>query len=457
MMVYDKIYFVGIGGIGMSALARYFHAKSYKVGGYDKTPTALTETLQEEGIEVSFAEDYTPQWVNEIDKTLVVYTPAIPKDNYLLNYFKSKGYDLLKRSEALGLISKDVFTIAVAGTHGKTSTSSILAHVLESSGLGCTAFLGGIATNYNSNLLLSSNNIIVVEADEYDRSFLQLFPDIAIITSVDADHLDIYEDDKDLKKTFVDFAEQVSADGLLLLNESIKDEFLEVNGVEKQTYSVEKTSLNKAIDLRIENHRQLFDAEVYINESVDAVQLSAMTLSLPGVHNVENALSAIIVAYKLGLTSDQIIKGINTFKGVKRRFETHCDSDHIYIDDYAHHPQEIKVTLQAVRKLYPKKKLTVVFQPHLYSRTNDFYKQFAEELSHADEVMLLDIFPARELPVEGVNSNLILNNISSKVDKNLFTKDHLLDSLKQKKRELLVTLGAGDIDKLIVPIKSIYQ
>jgi len=457
MMVYDKIYLVGIGGIGMSAIARYFHAKSYKVGGYDKTPTTLTDALQEEGIEVSFAEDYTPQWVNEVDKTLVVYTTAIPKDNYLLNYFKSKGYNLLKRSETLGLISKDAFTIAVAGTHGKTSTSSILAHILESSGLGCTAFLGGIATNYNSNLLLSSNNIIVVEADEYDRSFLQLFPDIAIITSVDADHLDIYEDDKDLKKTFVDFAEQVNADGLLLLNESVKDEFLELNGFEKQTYSVVKPSHHKAINLRIENHRQLFDAEIYINESDDAVQLIGMTLSLPGVHNVENALSAIIVAYKLGLTSDQIIKGINSFKGVKRRFETHCDSDHVYIDDYAHHPQEIKVTLEAVRKLYPKKKLTVVFQPHLYSRTNDFYKQFAQELSYADEVMLLDIYPARELPVEGVDSNLILNNISSKVDKNLFTKDHLLDSLKQKKRELLVTLGAGDIDKLIVPIKSIYQ
>jgi UDP-N-acetylmuramate--alanine ligase len=457
MIVYDRIYLIGIGGIGMSALARYFHAKSYKVGGYDKTPTSLTDTLQEEGIEVSFKDDFTPKWIDEVEKTLVVYTPAIPDNHYLINYFKSKNYNLLKRSQTLGLISKDSFTIAVAGTHGKTSTSSVLAHILNSSGLGCTAFLGGIATNYNSNLLLSSNNIIVVEADEYDRSFLQLSPDIAIITSVDADHLDIYEHEQDLKRTFVEFAQQVDSDGLLLLNESIKDEFSEVNGVEKQTYSINNASSNTAFNLRVENHCQLFDAEIYTNESNDKLSLSKMTLSLPGIHNVENALSAIAVAHRLGLNADQISKGINSFKGVKRRFETHCDSDHIYIDDYAHHPEEIKVTIEALRKLYPKKKLTVVFQPHLYSRTNDFHKQFADELSRCDEVILLDIYPARELPIDGVNSNLILNNISSVIDKKLFAKDQLLESLKENKRELLVTLGAGDIDKLIIPIKSIYQ
>lgn len=458
MMVYDRIYLIGIGGIGMSALARYFHAKSYKVGGYDKTPTALTDILQEEGIEISFEQDFTPKWIDNIDKTLVIYTPAIQENHYLINFFKSKNYNLIKRSQALGLISKDAFTIAIAGTHGKTSTSSILAHILQSSGLGCTAFLGGIASNYNSNLLLSSNNIIVVEADEYDRSFLQLYPDIAIITSVDADHLDIYENDQDLKRTFLEFANQVDAEGLLLLNESIKDDFSDVKGVEKQTYSVDNVSSNTAINLRVENHRQLFDAKIYTHASSDTVGLSEMTLSLPGIHNVENALSAIVVAHRLGLNTDQISDGINSFKGVKRRFETHCDSDHIYIDDYAHHPQEIKVTLEAVRKLYPKKKLTVVFQPHLYSRTNDFYRQFADELSYADEVILLDIYPARELPVKGVDSNLILNNISSEIDKKLFAKNQLLDSLKENKRELLVTLGAGDIDKLIIPIKkSIYQ
>lgn len=457
MMAFDRIYLIGIGGIGMSALARYFHAKSYKVGGYDKNSTSLTDVLQTEGIEISFEENYTPDWIDEIDKTLVVYTPAIPKDHYLLNYFESKKYNLLKRSEALGLISKDAFTIAVAGTHGKTSTSCILAHLLHSSGLGCTAFLGGISTNYNSNLLLSSNNIIVVEADEYDRSFLQLHPDMAIITSVDSDHLDIYEDDKDLKKTFVEFAKQVDSNGLLILSESIKDEFLQVNGVEKQTYSVDGISNNTAINLRVKNHRQLFDAKIYNGINTDLIKLTEMTLSLPGTHNVANALSAMVVAYKLGLTIDQISEGINSFKGVKRRFETHCDSDYIYIDDYAHHPEEIKVTIEAVRKLYPTKKLTVVFQPHLYSRTNDFYKEFSKELSFSDEVILLDIYPARELPIDGVDSNLILNNISSTINKKLLTSDQLLESLSQNKRELLLTLGAGNIDKLITPIRSIYK
>lgn len=451
MIVYDRIYLIGIGGIGMSALARYFHAKSYKVGGYDKTSTSLTDSLQKEGIEVSFEEEFTPNWINDIEKTLVVYTPAIAEDHFLLTYFRSRNYKLLKRSETLGLISKDTFTIAIAGTHGKTSTSSILAHLLEASGFGCTAFLGGIATNYQSNLILSANNVIVVEADEYDRSFLHLHPDIAIITSVDADHLDIYKDDEDLKKTFVHFAEQIKPNGLLLLNESIEAYFENISGVQKQTYSVDKNATNMAFNLRIESSKQIFDAKIGENN------LNSLSLSLPGSHNVANALSAIVVASRLGLNTNQIVSSLNSFKGIKRRFEIHCISDCVYIDDYAHHPKEIKVTIDAVRKLYPNKKLTVVFQPHLFSRTNDFYKEFANELAKVDELILLDIYPARELPIEGVDSNLILKNINSNIDKRLLSNDKLLKSLKEHKRELLVTLGAGDIDKLINPIKLICQ
>lgn len=455
MMDFKRIYFIGIGGIGMSALARYFHAKSYKVGGYDKNKTALTESLKEEGIELSYNEKFIPKWIGNIEKTLIVYTPAISKSHYLLNYFKTKKYQLLKRSEALGLISKDAFTIAVAGTHGKTSTSSILAHLLHSSGFGCTAFLGGIATNYNTNLLLSNNNIMVVEADEYDRSFLHLSADIAIITSMDADHLDIYQDDKDLKKTFRQFVNQISSDGLLLLHESIEDEFTAVKHLNKQTYSVDCNSNNLAFSLKIKNHRQFFDAK--LNEEKDSsILFKNLQLSLAGEHNVANALSAIVVAYKLGLSSTQITEGINSFKGVKRRFEVHCDNSSVYIDDYAHHPQEIKVTIEAVRKLYPLKKLSLVFQPHLYSRTNDFYKEFAIELSRADEVILLEIYPARELPIKGVDSNLILDYIPSTSDKKLLTKEQLLQSISENKREVLLTLGAGDIDQLVEPIKSLY-
>jgi UDP-N-acetylmuramate--alanine ligase len=448
MKLIDKIYFVGIGGIGMSALARYFNAQSKQLAGYDKTSTNLTSTLIEEGIEVGFDEFYIPDWVLNDNSVLIVYTPAIADDHYQLKYFKNNGFELLKRSQMLGLITKDSFTIAVAGTHGKTTTSCILGHLLNSSDIGCTAFLGGISVNTNSNLMLSTSDIIVVEADEYDKSFLELNPDIAIITSVDPDHLDIYKNKQDFEDTFISFAKKIKPGGQLFVNESIKIDFSQIENLNVQTYSSLKQADNFANNLSVENNKQVFDV------SIKNEKIRGLKFGLPGYHNIENALSAIAVACNLGVDNNILINAIDSFKGIKRRFEVHQKYNHIYVDDYAHHPQEIKVTLQAAKTLFPSKKMTVVFQPHLFSRTKDFYSDFARSLSLADEVILLDIYPARELPISGVDSNLILDQIKSEV-KILLSKKELLESLKNK-RELLLTLGAGDISKLVEPINEIY-
>jgi UDP-N-acetylmuramate--alanine ligase len=440
-----RVYFIGAGGIGMSALARYFKKRGCIVFGYDKTQTALTAALEEEGIQISYTDSVANlpvEFLEKADDLLVVYTPAIPKDSLLLNYFRDKGFDLQKRSQVLGIISKGQYCIAVAGTHGKTTTSSIIAHILTDTGFGCTAFLGGITTNYQSNFLLGDNDVVVVEADEYDRSFLTLHPDLAVITSMDADHLDIYGDASQLQESFYLFAAQLKAAGSLFVKKG-----LPVN--DAVTYGVEDNADAKAYNIRVEGANFVFD---YRDKYVE---INDLQLMLPGKHNVENATVAIATALQLGINAGKIKSAIACFKGVKRRFEYIVkQQDHIYIDDYAHHPEELKACFNAVRQLYPDKKLSVIFQPHLFSRTRDFADEFAKVLSSVDELLLLDIYPARELPMEGVDSDFLLNKITLAESK-VYTKKAALEYIEDKKPELLVTVGAGDIDTLIQPLKII--
>jgi UDP-N-acetylmuramate--alanine ligase len=443
----NRVYFIGIGGIGMSAVARYFKNRGCVVCGYDKTRTNLTIALENEGILVSYLDEVGTLPISFHDKhndTLIVYTPAIPKSSLILNFFKANGFDLKKRSEVLGIISKGQFCIAVAGTHGKTTTSSMIAHILTHSGYGCTAFLGGITTNYNSNFLLGNNNVVVVEADEYDRSFLTLHPDISVITSMDADHLDIYGDLAQLQESFHLFASQLKPGGTIFLKAGLPLS----DGI---TYSLWENSDAKGLNIRVEQRSFVFD---YLDTDT---QINDLHLMLPGKHNVENAVAAIAVSLKLGIDTEKIKAAIAAFMGVKRRFEYVVnDVDHIYIDDYAHHPEELKACFGAVRQLYPDQKLTVIFQPHLFTRTRDFADEFAEILSTADELMLLEIYPARELPLEGIDSKFLLDKITSK-SKGIFTKNEVLDKIKIEKPALLLTVGAGDIDTLIQPIKLILS
>lgn len=431
----------------MSALARYFKKRGCVVCGYDKTSTPLTAALMNEGIPVVFQdeEDNIPVNFQLRDaNTLVIYTPAIPANSQILNYFLSRSFILKKRSEVLGIISKGMFTIAVAGTHGKTTTSCIIAHILKDSGYDCSAFLGGIATNYNTNVLFGDNNTLVVEADEYDRSFLTLHPDIAIVTSMDADHLDIYGNKDQLVQSFRQFVSQLKSDGRLIYREG-----LQLEG--GQTYAADQLADILAVNIRIKEGRFFFD---FKNRNL---VLENIQMVLPGLHNIENAVAAIEVALHLGIDADKIRQALANFKGVKRRFEYIVkDEDHIYIDDYAHHPEELRACIQAIKTLYPDKKLTTIFQPHLFTRTRDFAENFAEVLSMTDELIMLDIYPARELPIEGVNSEMILDhvNISAKQIKN---KQGAIEYIRNKKPELLLTVGAGDIDTLIEPLKKILQ
>lgn len=440
-----RVYFIGAGGIGMSALARYFKKRGCVVCGYDKTKTTLTAALQEEGILITYTdqlESVPAEFLVKTPETLIVYTPAIPKDSVLLNYFRDQEFDLQKRSQVLGIISKGQFCIAVAGTHGKTTTSSVIAHILTDTGYGCTAFLGGIATNYQSNFLIGDNDVVVVEADEYDRSFLTLHPDIAVITSMDADHLDIYGDAAHLQESFHLFAKQLKADGTLFIRNGLSVE----NGI---TYSAGENSAVQAKNIRVENGNFVFD---YKDETVSIADIRLM---LPGKHNVENTTAAIAAALKLGISAEKIKAAIASFKGVKRRFEYIVrEENQIYIDDYAHHPEELRACFDAVRQLYPHKKLTVIFQPHLFSRTRDFADDFAKVLSTADELLLLDIYPARELPMEGITSAFLWNKLTLK-NSRVLTKEEALAAVEAEQPELLLTVGAGDIDTLIQPLKHI--
>jgi len=443
--VIKRVYFVGAGGIGMSALARYFNKRGCLVCGYDKTRTVLTTALEAEGIQLTYVDEIASlqeEFKLDTAETLIVYTPAIPKDSALLNYFRDNGFDLQKRSQVLGIISKGQFCIAVAGTHGKTTTSSIVAHILTDTGFGCTAFLGGITTNYQSNFLIGDNDVVVVEADEYDRSFLTLHPDIAVITSMDADHLDIYGDAAQLHESFYLFAGQLKEEGTLFVKKGLPM----TAGI---SYGTEKDATVRAKHIRVEQGNFVFD---YTD---GAVTIENLQLMLPGKHNVENATAAIAAALKLGIAPEKVKAAIASFKGVKRRFEYIVREDeHIYIDDYAHHPEELRACFDAVRQLYPDKKLTVIFQPHLFSRTKDFADDFARVLSTADELLLLDIYPARELPMEGIDSPFLLGKVTI-VNSGVYTKEAALKYVKEKQPELVLTVGAGDIDTLIEPLKII--
>ncbi len=442
-----KVYLVGIGGIGMSALARYFAKRGCLVSGYDKTRTALCAMLESEGINIDYQDvidGITDDFKKSDEAMLIVYTPAVPKESVILNYFRMHGFALYKRSEVLGIISAGQFCIAVAGTHGKTTTSAMIAHILKDTGFDCTAFLGGIATNYASNFLQGSNNVVVVEADEYDRSFLTLHPDLAVITSMDADHLEIYGNAEQLQESFRLFAGQLKPTGTLIMRSGLPL----VHGV---TYGIENISGISANGIGVEAGHFVFDYE-------DEYQrIGGIKMLLPGRHNIENALAAIAVALKLGINANLIKKAIENFKGVKRRFEYVVKTaDRVYIDDYAHHPEELKACFAAVRELFPGKKLTVIFQPHLFTRTRDFAEEFAEVLSTVDDLVLLDIYPARELPIAGINAEFLLDKVVIQ-DKKILNKMQLLGYIEAKLPSLLLTVGAGDIDTLVEPLKTIYN
>jgi UDP-N-acetylmuramate--alanine ligase len=443
----QRVYLVGIGGIGMSGLARYFKKRGCVVCGYDKTGTPLTEKLMNEGIPVVFLDDEDNIKVSFLEKdpnTLVIYTPAIPSNSRILNYFRNGGFTMKKRSEVLGIISKGMYTIAVAGTHGKTTTSSIIAHVLKDSGYDCSAFLGGIASNYNSNVLFGENNTMVVEADEYDRSFLTLHPDIAIVTSMDADHLDIYGDKSHLVESFKQFTSQLKEGGRLIYKKG-----LDLSG--GKTYSANVVADIQAVNVRIQ------DGSFYFDFKNGNLVIENIQLGLPGLHNIENAVAAIEVALHLGIDPEKIRLALASFLGVKRRFEYIVkDANHIYIDDYAHHPEELRACINAVKSLYPGKKLTAIFQPHLFTRTRDFADGFAEVLSMVDDLIMLDIYPARELPIEGVTSAMIMDKVKNECKQNL-SKQDAIEYVRTNKPELLLTVGAGDIDTLIEPLKTLLQ
>lgn len=433
-----NVFFIGIGGIGMSALARYFAENGKQVAGYDKTPSKITSDLENIGIVIHFQDDikHIPVSFLDKDKTLVIYTPAIPKNHAEFNYFIDNNFIVFKRAEVLGLITKNTTCLAVAGTHGKTTTSSILGHIMTVD--NATAFLGGIAENYNSNLILGQDKVSVVEADEFDRSFLKLSPDIACVTSMDADHLDIYGEAEALEESFYEFAQKVT-------NKLIVAHGLPLIGL---TYAIEKDADYKAYNLRIENGLYVFDVKTP-SDSIENIQFQ-----LPGKHNLMNALAALAMANEYGLSLEKIKQQLGTFKGVQRRFSYKVKTnDFILIDDYAHHPTEIKAVQESLRELYPNDEVLVVFQPHLFSRTQDFADDFAYELSKFDEVLLLDIYPAREEPIKGVNSKWLLDKIKNQ-NKKLIQKNEITQSIKTSSSKIVALLGAGDIGVLIPEVSN---
>ncbi len=446
-----RIYFLGIGGIGMSALARYFNAIGVIVNGYDKTETVLTKQLVEEGIAVHF-EDGIEFIDREAD--LVVYTPAVPKENKELNYFLQNKYNVVKRSDVLGAITNSSFNICIAGTHGKTTTSTMVAHILRHSEYGCNAFLGGIAVNYNSNFWLqtpgrnSKGNVCVVEADEYDKSFLKLDPDIAIISSMDPDHLDIYGTAANMEQAFIDFSARIKPGGLLLGKFGLKRSS-DLKADHILSYHLQDKGADVYGDsIKMNNGSYRFDV------LIKGVRIKEVVLNMGGMHNIENVIAAIAVSHHLQIEEDKIKKAVSDFRGVKRRFEYIVKNERqVMIDDYAHHPEELRALINGAKALFAEKKCTVVFQPHLYSRTRDLAEGFAESLDLADEVIILPIYPARELPVEGVNSEMILHKMKSK-HKKVLDKAELLEWIRKNKTELLITAGAGDIDTLVEPIKN---
>ena len=445
-MAWKNVYFIGIGGIGMSAIARYYKFKGYNVGGYDRTPSELTAELESEGITVHYEDDITRIPTN-VEETLVVYTPAIPESLQELQYVRERGYRVIKRSRMLGEISEGQKCLAVAGTHGKTTTSTLTAHILTESGEGCTAFLGGISKNYGTNLLMSKNDVVVAEADEFDRSFLQLHPDIAVITAMDADHLDIYGDLAHVQEAFRQFASQVK--GTLIIKHG-----LPVSSSDTAARILSYHFSDTAADFHAENL------------SVDALGHFSYDLHhpggvIPGIRvgtlgwvNVENSVAAAAIALTHGIAPEAIRNAIGSFQGAKRRLDEHINTPGLtYIDDYAHHPAELATAISSIREIFPGRKLTGIFQPHLYTRTRDFAPEFAKALSALDKLILLDIYPAREEPIPGVTSEIIFKDVTAP-EKVLITKEELMPYLEKEPVDVLVTFGAGNIDRYIEPIKE---
>ncbi|CCZ09979.1 UDP-N-acetylmuramate--L-alanine ligase [uncultured Culturomica sp.] len=444
-----NIYFVGIGGIGMSALARYFRQKGYRVGGYDRTPSALTERLSLEGIAVNYRdeeEEIASEYRDKAD-TLVVYTPAVPADSRQLCWFKEAGFVLHKRSEVLGLLSRTGKALCVGGTHGKTTTMTLLAFLLNASHVGCNAFLGGISRNFSTNLLTDEKSeYIVVEADEFDRSFLQLTPYVAAITAMDEDHLDIYGNKANLIDAFEAFAARTVPEGKVFIKKGLSLEKSKVSGY----YAVEEVTDNYSDNLRVEGVQYVFD---YHGQKAE---IKDLRLGVPGRMNVENATLAITIALEAGMRPEEIREALPRFKGVMRRFNIHSEGKVMYIDDYAHHPQEIEAVLRAVREMWPEKRLTVAFQPHLYSRTNDLQAGFAKSLDIADEVILLDIYPAREMPIPGVTSAVILDKLN--VPAHIVAKGEFPKFVEQNVGEgIFMTVGAGDIDRFVPVFTDMFN
>ena len=439
-----NVYFIGIGGIGMSALARYFKSIGKNVSGYDKTETELTNELIESGIDIHFEDEISLIPTDYyIENTLVVITPAVPQSHSQWNYFLEREFVVKKRAEVLGLITKDTFCFAVAGTHGKTTTSSILGHILYQSGADVTSFLGGIVENYNSNLIGSGKTITVVEADEFDRSFLHLYPNIACVTSMDADHLDIYGDSAAIEASFLEFANKITDKSQLFIAKN-----LDLEGV---SVAVNEVADFKAFNVRIENGNYVFDVQT------PTEVISNLHFGLPGKHNLTNALMALAMAKTFGTSNDDIAAALKSFKGIKRRFSYQIkESNLVYIDDYAHHPTEIDAVFQAVSELYPNQKVVAIFQPHLFSRTRDFADGFAKSLSKFDEVLLLDIYPARELPIEGITSSWLLDKMTND-HKKVVSKTDLISEILKSEAKIIVTIGAGDIGELVPSIKNALE
>lgn len=457
------VYFIGIGGIGMSAIARYFHSRGVSVSGYDKTPTDLTKEMEAAGIPIHYKEN-----VEVIPKKVdfVVYTPAVPEEHKELVFYRTNGYNVVKRSDILQEITKSTFNICIGGTHGKTTISTMTAHILRHSGYGSNAFLGGVSVNYGTNFWSADNNVVVVEADEYDRSFLKLSPDVAVISAMDADHLDIYGTEESMQNAFVDFGNKIKEGGVLISKFGLK-KIKEIKTPQKFSYSLGNESADAfAFDIKIGNGGYTY------NVQLPGKTISGLELRIGGMHNVENSVAAITVANHLEIDEEKIKTAIKEFKGVKRRFEYIIAPKEqqkggyvypVFIDDYAHHPEELKALLSSARNLFKQRKLTIIFQPHLYSRTRDLADDFAKSLSLADKVVLLPIYPARELPIEGVNSEMILGKIEAR-EKEIVEKDRLVKWMNEYQQnidkefgEVIITAGAGDIDTLLQPLKQIIQ
>ena len=449
---YNYIFFLGIGGIGMSALARFFHINGKKVAGYDRIQTPLCIELEEIGMEIHYEDEIKniPTDFLDAEKTLIVYTPAIPENSKELQYFQSNNFNIIKRAAALGLISKAYNTIAIAGTHGKTTISTMTSQLLNSSHIKANSFIGGISKNFNSNFVLAKDSdILVCEADEFDRSFLQLYPQTLLISSMDADHLDIYGDKNDLENTFKEFVSQIKKGGTLIhkLNLSLPER----EGIRKFTYDINNSAADYyASDIKLDGNLYTFTLHS------PSQSISNLKLGVSGWVNIENAIGASAIALLSGVSEEELREGLLSYSGVKRRFDYHIQSEEmVYIDDYAHHPKELEAIIKSVRKIYPDKKISGIFQPHLYSRTQDFSEEFAKALSLLDELFLLDIYPARELPIEGVDSNIIFKNVECS-EKILCTKSEILNIIKDKKFDVLLSLGAGDIDQLVPEIEKMF-